>query len=187
MRLLVRRRPPPRYMDRAQSFLAPAARASRRLGHGWIGTEHLLLGLTEDRASSSARALAELHLSPDQIEADIRSLVGIGERPQRSLDADALATLGIDLEQVRGQIEQTFGPGALERTQGWCTPIAPRLKKALELAAREAGDSPLRSRHVLLALASVEDSLAARILTSHRITVDDLRASLAQQPPEQPT
>ena len=89
-----------------------------------------------------------------------------------------------DLETlVRRQLELTFGPGALERTAAGCTPVAPRLKRALELAAREAGASPIRPEHVLVAVASVEDSVAARILTSHRISVSDLRASLGRQLP----
>lgn len=173
-------------MNRAMPFLAAAANASRRLGHDYIGTEHLLLALADDRDSTPARTLAELHLSPDQIHADILTLVGVCETPRRRLDADALATLGIDLDQVRRQVEQTFGPGALERTAAGCTPLAPRLKRALELAAREAGDSPIRPEHVLVAVASVEECVAARILTSHGITVNDLRASVARQPPEQP-
>jgi len=32
-------------------------------------------------------------------------------------DADALATIGIDLDEVRRRVEEAFGPGALERTR----------------------------------------------------------------------
>jgi len=37
--------------------------------------------------------------------------------PERVLDADALASIGIDLDEVRRRVEEAFGPGALERTQ----------------------------------------------------------------------
>ena len=179
MKLLFRRRPVPQYMGSAMPFLAAAARASRRLGHDYIGTEHLLLALAQDRDTSAARALAELRLSPRVIEADILMLIGVGEAPRPRIDADALATLGIDLDQVRHNVERTFGPGALERTAAGCTPICPRLKRAFELAAREAGGSRIRSEHVLVAVASVEGSVAAEILAGRGITVDDLEASLA--------
>jgi len=36
---------------------------------------------------------------------------------QHELDAEALATIGIDLDEVRRRVEEAFGPGALERTQ----------------------------------------------------------------------
>ncbi len=32
-------------------------------------------------------------------------------------DADALASIGIDLDEVRRRVEEAFGPGALERTR----------------------------------------------------------------------
>ena len=62
-------------------------------------------------------------------------------------DAEALATLGIDLDEVRRQVEDAFGPGALERTRaasgrgapfGGHIPFERAAKKALELALREA-------------------------------------------------
>lgn len=168
-------------MDRAMPFLGAAATASRRLGHDYIGTEHLLLALAEDRDSSAARALAELHLSADRIKTEILTLIGRCEAPRGRLDADALSTLGIDLDEVRRRVERTFGPGALERTAGACTPLAPRLKRALELATHESGDLPMRPEQVLVALASVEDCVAARILRNHGITVKDLRASVGRQ------
>jgi hypothetical protein len=38
-------------------------------------------------------------------------------RAERVLDAEALATIGIDLDEVRRRVEEAFGPGALERTR----------------------------------------------------------------------
>jgi hypothetical protein len=38
-------------------------------------------------------------------------------RDERVLDADALASIGIDLDEVRRRVEEAFGPGALERTR----------------------------------------------------------------------
>lgn len=174
-------------MNRAMPFLAAAASASRRLGHDYIGTEHVLLAIAEDHESAPARALADRGLSADYIRAEIITLIGICENPPRGLDSEALATLGIDLNEVRRQAEHAFGPGALERTWAGCTPIAPRLKKALELAARDAGESAMTPTHVLLGLASVEDCLAARILGWQAITVNELRAALGHEPPDQQT
>jgi ATP-dependent Clp protease ATP-binding subunit ClpA len=183
MKLLFRGHSGRRYMGNAMPFLAAAARASRRLGHDYIGTEHLLLALAEDRDTTAGRVLAELRLSPPLIEADILTLIGVGQAPRRGLDADALATLGIDLDRARRQVEETFGPGALERTAAGCTPICPRLKRAFELAAHKAGDLPIRPEHVLVAVASVEGSVAAEILAGRGITAHDLQASLARRPP----
>jgi ATP-dependent Clp protease ATP-binding subunit ClpA len=91
--------------------------------------------------------------------------------------------MGIDLDEVRRAVEHTFGPDALERTWAGCTPVAPRLKRALELAVGEAGELPLRPEHVLLGLASVEDCVAARILSAHGINEAEVRAALNLLPP----
>jgi hypothetical protein len=33
----------------------------------------------------------------------------------RTIDAHALASIGIDLDEVRRRVEESFGPGALDR------------------------------------------------------------------------
>ncbi len=165
-------------MRPATPFLDSAVDVSRRLRHDYVGTEHLLLALAEDRESASAQALARHGLPADRIRAEILALVGTCEEPPERLDSEALAAIGIDLDEVRRRVEQTFGPDALDHASGGCTPVMPRLKQALELAVRESGDSPLHAARVLLGLASIEDCLAARILTAHGITPTELASFL---------
>jgi ATP-dependent Clp protease ATP-binding subunit ClpA len=193
MRLLGRRRPPPRHMDGAMPYLGAAANISRRFHHAYIGTEHLLLAIAED-GGTPARVLGERGLSAATIHAELVRIIGLGQDPTRDLDGDALATLGIDLDEIRRKVESEFGPGALERAamsaDGESTLInpyrciAPRLKQAFEIAAREARGCPFSPSEVLIGLASVEDSVAARILHAHGITVDDLRTALDDDDPD---
>jgi len=173
-------------MHQAEPFVAAAARSSRRLGHDYIGTEHVLLALAEDVKGAPAQALTRLGISDHQIHADIVEMIGRCDRPRRVLDPDALATLGIDLDQVRRHVDHSFGPDALERTWAGGTPLAPRLKRALEQSAREAGDSAMRPEHVLLGLAGVE-CVAAELLARHGITADDVRTALGHLPSDQGT
>lgn len=172
---------------RAERFLAAGAQQSRTFGHDYVGTEHVLLALTEDPSSPAAQALARLGLTGDVVRRDIERVIGTCIDPRRrAIDPDALATLGIDLDEVNRRVEDTFGAGALEsarsgpfdRTGGACRCIAPRLKKALELAATEAGDGPVRPEHMLVSLAAVEDCIAARILGDHGVTLTAVRRAL---------
>jgi ATP-dependent Clp protease ATP-binding subunit ClpA len=169
MRLLRRRSRSRTRIDRpAARYLAAGAEEARRRGHSYVGTEHVLLALTRNRESGAARLLRELGVTHEDIEAS-RLLAGVWA-PR--LDAEALGTLGIDLESVRERLEAAFGPGALERTEagaleptsGAVRCVAPRLKQALENAVDRAGDDPVRDEHVLLGMLSVSDSLAARAL-----------------------
>jgi ATP-dependent Clp protease ATP-binding subunit ClpA len=193
MRLLRRRRDTPRDMGGAIPYLGAAAAVSRRFNHEYIGTEHVLLAIAEN-GGPPARVLGKRGLSAAEIQTELVNVIGLGQPPAQTLDRDALATLGIDLNEVRSTVEQEFGPGALERAarspQGEnalldpyrC--IAPRLKQAFEIAAREARGCPFSPSEVLIGLASVEDCVAARILHAHGITLDELRAALSDDDPD---
>ena len=91
-------------------------------------------------------------------------------------DADALAALGIDLDEVRRRVEEAFGPGALDRARapkrrflGGHIPFAKEAKKALELSLREAlalRHNYIGTEHMLLGLlhgeGAAHDVLVAR-------------------------
>jgi ATP-dependent Clp protease ATP-binding subunit ClpA len=155
--------------------------------HDVIGSEHVLLALI-GRDDSAGRALRALGLELAAVREDVRRIVGAGPPPDRAFDADALGAIGIDLQAVRQRVEATFGEGALERAshrRGTCGGaafgVAPRLKRALESAAREAEQrcEPVEAADVALALARERESVAARILEARGISQERLRAALA--------
>jgi uncharacterized protein YjiS (DUF1127 family) len=57
----------PPYIPAASLALQGALGEALRLGHNYIGTEHILLALVRDRSTLAARALADLGVSADQI------------------------------------------------------------------------------------------------------------------------
>lgn len=182
MRALRRRRAPrPRAMRlTADSYLGAGARVARSLAHDHVGTEHVLLALVEDEQGEAGRALARLGVSAPDVRAGILTFVGPCKDPhRRPIDADALATLGIDLDEVRSRVEAVFGPGALDTTHTGCLSVAPRSKQALETACRESGWELPGSGAVLLALVGIEDSVAAQLLRQRGVTVADLRHALS--------
>jgi ATP-dependent Clp protease ATP-binding subunit ClpA len=176
MRLLRRRIPQrTKRMRPAKRYLAAGADEARRLGHSYVGTEHLLLALTRDPEGGVTRVLGQLGVGHE----DINSSSFLARVWAPRMDADALAALGIDLERVRERLEDTFGHGALEEARAGMEPtdagircIAPRLKKALANAVERAGDQPVRGEHVLLGMLSVSDSLAARVLTELGVSLE---------------
>jgi ATP-dependent Clp protease ATP-binding subunit ClpA len=160
----------------AEHYLATGAGDARRLGHGYIGTEHVLLALTRDPESRAARILRRLGVT----HADIRDSACLAELWAPRIDADALASLGVDLEAVRERLEERFGRRALEDTRagmpeptgGAIRCVAPRLKLALANALDRAGDQPVQDEHVLLGLLSIRDSLAARALAEVGVSLE---------------
>jgi ATP-dependent Clp protease ATP-binding subunit ClpA len=127
----------------------------------------VLLALTRDPDGDASRILRQLDVS----HGDIAESPCLAGTPTQQIDADALASLGIDLERVRERLEETFGPGALERTRAGCLGIMPRLKMALAYAVDHGGEGPVQDEHVLLGLLSVPDSLAAHVLSELGVTL----------------
>jgi ATP-dependent Clp protease ATP-binding subunit ClpA len=94
-------------------------------------------------------------------------------------DGAALASIGIDLDEVRRQVEEAFGPGALDRTMAarggrrrGHTPFDRSAKKVLELALREAialHHNYIGTEHLLLGMLHTETGAAQRILAARGV------------------
>ena len=164
-----------RFTDRARKVTVDAQAASRRLGQGHIGPEHLLRGLLENDGIA-AQVLSGAGVTRAEVEREILAEVGRG--PLGAGDAEALGAIGIDLDEVRRRMEASFGPGALQwhpdpscrgaRPRLGHIPFTPRAKKVLELSLREAlalKDRHIGTEHLLLGLIREGEGLAMLILT----------------------
>jgi hypothetical protein len=103
-----------RFTDTARHVVVQAQEDARRLGHNYIGCEHLLLAAAAAADPASA-VLRDQGVTPERVEAEILRTVGRGQAadPLGGLDRQALAFIGIDLDAVRARIEAAFGPDAL--------------------------------------------------------------------------
>jgi len=72
-----------RFTDRARRVIVLAQQEARLLGHGYIGTEHLLLGLLADGGGTAAQALESLGVTLDAAREQVREMVGEGQQPQQ--------------------------------------------------------------------------------------------------------
>ena len=103
-----------RFTDAARHVVAQAQEDARRLGHNYIGCEHLLLA-TAAAGEPAGAVLRDQGVTPERVEAEILRTIGQGPTadPLGGLDRQALASIGIDLDVVRARIEAAFGPDAL--------------------------------------------------------------------------
>ena len=67
-----------RFTDQAREAVELAQDEARRLGHGWVGTEHLLLGLVRG-AGRAGVVLARLELTVDEVRDQVARIVGRGD------------------------------------------------------------------------------------------------------------
>ena len=98
----------------ARSVVVHAQQHAHRLGHRYVGCEHLLLAVASTGQPAGA-VLREQGITPEHVEEEIVRRVGLGGGADlfSDLDRDALSAIGIDLDAVRARIEASFGPEAL--------------------------------------------------------------------------
>ena len=67
-----------RFTERAQKALIYAQEEARSLGHNYVGTEHLLLGLLREGEGAAAQVLMSMGVDRDKIREQVEKLVGKG-------------------------------------------------------------------------------------------------------------
>lgn len=132
---------------------------ARRMGHNYVGTEHLLLGLLVEGEDIAARVLKDMGVTLEKVRAEIDRMLHGGTAEPGSGGADARRPPRLRME----------ADGALAA-----------LLASAQDAAQKEGAAELRVEHVLRAMVG-EQSPVVDLLRSTGVDVDALREKL--QPP----
>lgn len=160
-----------RFTKSARAVVERAQHEALASGSGAVGAQELLLGVATGDGRG-ARVLAEHGATPE-------ALRGRAD----ALDGEALAAIGIDLDEIRRRAEQSFGPGALDRARrprAGHVPVSPDAKRALEQSLQEAlalRDREILDVHVLLGL--LREDGAERMLRAAGADPAAVRAALS--------
>ena len=133
-----------RFTNSAKEALAMAELSANELGHNYIGTEHLVLGLLSVKESVAYRALENQNLTKDFFENEILKLTGAG------------------LHGIRFGLSKDF------------TPRTKRVIENSAAEATRMGTKYIGTEHILLSLLREQDSIAVRILASLNINGQNL-------------
>ena len=69
-----------RLTKKAQNALTRALTAAEDLGHTYVGTEHLLIGLAEEEDSAAARILDGKGITPIRLRETVTEIGGAGSK-----------------------------------------------------------------------------------------------------------
>ena len=67
-----------RFTQKAQNVLNRALSCAREMGHTYIGSEHLLLGLIYEEDSVASKLLTEKGVTPEKIKSAVEGFAGVG-------------------------------------------------------------------------------------------------------------
>jgi ATP-dependent Clp protease ATP-binding subunit ClpA len=68
-----------RFTERARQVVVLAQEEARTLGHEYIGTEHILLGLLREEEGMAARVLESLEITVERVRGQVVGIAGSGE------------------------------------------------------------------------------------------------------------
>jgi ATP-dependent Clp protease ATP-binding subunit ClpC len=71
------------FTPRSKKVLELALREALQLGHNYIGTEHILLGLVRESEGVAARVLSNLDIDPDKVRREVVRMLGGGRGRSR--------------------------------------------------------------------------------------------------------
>jgi len=95
------------YTPRAKRVMELALDESRRLGHNYVGTEHILLGLIREGEGVAAQVLANLGISMEKAQAEVMNLLGVDGKSQakmrKSTNTPTLNQFGRDLTEMAAE------------------------------------------------------------------------------------
>jgi ATP-dependent Clp protease ATP-binding subunit ClpC len=125
------------------------------------------------RAQEEARRANQTYIGPERL---LLGVMDVGN----SVAREALAALGVGVEDVRRDVEGIIGRGP-EPPSGHI-PFTPQSKKVLELSVQEAGQLGhefVGTGHILLSLLR-EGGVAGRVLSGRGIDLDRLRVQVSR-------
>jgi len=173
-----------RFQHNTRRAVVRARNEAIRAGQSQLGCEHLLLGLLAEPGPAAA-AMTAAGLDVGALR---EQLSHHDDQPEPDrLDADALASVGIDLDQVRRAADAAFGPGALDRAGRRPTGrpgrvrLTPEASQALGLARQAvsvSGHREITGGHVLLGIIDQGRNRALALLDACAVDTAGLRADV---------
>ena len=168
------------FTDRARQAVVASQDEALALGHDFIGTEHLLLGLAGTIDSTAGEVLRDHGVEVERARTEtVRLLtaagvVATGGRPA----TDALATLGIDVAEIQKRADENFGPGAFTYPRPAYTPGAQDVLRQTVQEAQSRGREHMGTEHMLLGLLAGGEGAALDVLAALEVETTALRTSI---------
>ncbi|MDI3481029.1 MAG: ATP-dependent Clp protease ATP-binding subunit ClpC [Tepidanaerobacteraceae bacterium] len=145
------------YTPRAKRVMELAMDESRKLGHNYVGTEHILLGLIREGEGVAAQVLTNLGISMEKAQAEVLNLLGTDPKTastyKKPANTPTLNQFGRDLTELA--------------SEGKLDPVIGRQKeieRVLQVLTRRTKNNPCLIGEPGVGKTAVVEGLAQRII-----------------------
>src|SRR3989440_700996 len=154
------------FTPRAKKVLELALREALSLGHNYIGTEHILLGLVRENEGVAARILLDFDADAEKIRNEIiRMLSGPGRRQGQGGGGGAAGE-----KSKSSKLLDQFGRNLTKQsTEGKLDPVVGRqteIERLMQILSRRTKNNPVLIGEPGVGKTAVVEGLAARIATN---------------------
>jgi len=134
------------FTPRSKKVLELALREALQLGHNYIGTEHILLGLVRESEGVAARVLSNLGVDPDKVRREVVRMLG-GGRSQRGRSGEAGGRGGVEAKRPKTRQLDQYGRNLTAfADEGKLDPVIGRnqeIERIMQILVRRTKNNPV--------------------------------------------
>ncbi|MDB9525012.1 ATP-dependent Clp protease ATP-binding subunit [Oscillatoria sp. CS-180] len=145
------------FTPRAKRVLELSLEEARQLGHNYIGTEHLLLGLIREGEGVAARVLENLGVDLSKVRTQVIRM--LGETAEVSSGGGQGRTKTPTLDEFGSNLTQMAGEGKLDPVVGRQTEI----ERVIQILGRRTKNNPVLIGEPGVGKTAIAEGLAQRI------------------------
>jgi len=145
------------FTPRAKRVLELSLEEARQLGHNYIGTEHLLLGLIREGEGVAARVLENLGVDLSKVKSQI--IRSLGDNTEVSSSSNATRSKTPTLDEFGTNLTQKATEGRLDPVVG----RAKEIERVIQILGRRTKNNPVLIGEPGVGKTAIAEGLAQRI------------------------
>ncbi len=146
------------FTPRAKRVLELSLEEARQLGHNYIGTEHLLLGLIKEGEGVATRVLENLNVDLSKVRSQI--IRSLGENTEVTSGNNASRSKTPTLEEFGTDLTQKAADGKLDPVVG----RAKEIERVIQILGRRTKNNPVLIGEPGVGKTAIAEGLAQRII-----------------------